>query len=54
MSSPKQSKKAVAVTSVDDILDDEVVPVKQKSSSKPKTVEEINIDDIDLDMYGDL
>ena len=54
MSSPKQSKKAVAVTSVDDILDDEVVPVKQKSSSKPKTVDEINIDDIDLDMYGDL
>jgi hypothetical protein len=55
MSAPKSSKKAIAVTSVDDILDDEVAPVTKKSSSqKPKTVDEINIDDIDLDMYGEL
>jgi len=54
--SPKPSKKAVSVASVDDILDDEVVPTKAKSSSKEKakSVTEINIDDIDLDMYGEL
>lgn len=56
MSAPKPSKKAVPVASVDDILNDEVAPVRKKSSEqKPKTVEEINIDDIDIDnMYDDL
>ena len=53
---PKSSKKAVAASSVDDILDDEVVPARKKAApaEKPKKVEEINLDDIDLDMYGDL
>ena len=55
MAAPRSSKKAVAVSSVDDILDDEVVPAKKKpAAQKPKSVDEINIDDIDLDMYGDL
>ena len=53
MSAPRQSKKAVTVTSVDDILEDEVVTVKKKPSStqKPMAIEEISIDDINLDMY---
>jgi hypothetical protein len=43
------------VASIDDILDDEVVPAKKKTEAKkPAKVEEINIDDIDLDMYGEL
>lgn len=56
MSAPRPSKKAVSVASVDDILQDEVVPAKKKASptQKPKAVEEISIDDIDLDMYDDL
>lgn len=53
---PKSSKKAVVASSVSDILDDEVVPARKKSATaeKPKAVEEIDIEDIDLDMYGDL
>ena len=53
---PKSSKKAVAASSVADILDDEVVPARKKAApaEKPKKVEEIDLDDIDLDMYGDL
>jgi hypothetical protein len=50
MSAPRQSKKAVTVTSVDDILEDEVVK-KPSSTQKPKAIEEISIDDINLDMY---
>ena len=56
VSSPRSSKKAVTVSSVDDILDDEVIPMKKTQAQKPKTVEEISIDDIDFDsnIYGRL
>lgn len=48
-------RKATAASSIDDILDDEVAPAKKKASEKNITkVEEISIDDIDLDMYGEL
>jgi hypothetical protein len=56
MSTPKPSKKATTVASINDILDDEVVaPAKAKTETKKATkVEDINLDDIDLDMYGNI
>ena len=54
-STPKPSpKKAVTVSSVDDILDDAPTPSSKKATQKPKSSTEISIDDIDLDIYGDL
>ena len=54
-STPKPSpKKAVTVSSVDDIIDDAPTPSSKKATQKPKSSAEISIDDIDLDIYGDL
>jgi hypothetical protein len=54
-STPKPSpKKAVTVSSVDDIIDDAPTPSSKKATQKPKSSTEISIDDIDLDIYGDL
>jgi hypothetical protein len=57
VSRPRTSKKAVSVSDIDDILNDEVVPAKKKASEKPKSIEEIKIDDVDIDdvdLYGGL